>query len=268
MVDESNFSGKIFSDVAVPSDSCKERVGCSNQIKGMEEDTMAAKTDIPTSCNFEINFPEKLEHDGRRQNESGGKKTSVQHHQPMHDAEQNPFGFSMEQLKGPVVIEVFCGSARVTASLKELGLKDSFGVDHSLDKAVSAARRLDLTQRPDQQLFTQWMRSPLVVGVFLAPPCGTCSLARNIQLRDERGRRIRGPKPLRSAEWPEGLPGLGDKDRARVSAANMLYEFVAQVVTMAHSLGLLVVVENPRSSLFCLTRFWKGIQVPMQYSAH
>ena len=37
---------------------------------------------------------------------------------------------------------------------------------------------------------------------------------------------------------------------------------------MAHELGLLVVVENPRSSLFWLTRFWKQIKAPMQYSAH
>lgn len=268
MADESIFPGKNFSDVAVPNDSCKERVECSNQIRELKENTLAAKTDISTSCNFEINFPEKPEHDRQRPNDSGGEKPSVQQHLPMHGVEQNSFGFSMEQLKGPVVIEVFCGSARVTASLKELGLKDSFGVDHSLDKAVSAAKRLDLTQPTDQQLFMKWMRSPLVVGVFLAPPCGTCSLARNIQLRDEKGRRIRGPKPLRSEVWPEGLPGLGDKDRARVSAANMLYEFVAQIVTLAHSLGLMVVVENPRSSLFWLTRFWKGIKVPMQYTAH
>ena len=213
------------------------------------------------------NFFHQCQREPQKPIEFDVESPSVQQPSMQHVA-QTSFAFSMEQLKGPVVIEVFCGSARVTACLKELGLKESFGVDHVLDKAVSAAKRLDLTKPEDQKLFLQWMKSPLVVGVFLAPPCGICSQARNIQLRDKKGRKIPGPKPLRSEAWPEGFPGLGDKDRARVSAANRLYEFVAQIVTLAHSLGLMVVVENPRSSLFWLTRFWKSTGVQMHYTAH
>ena len=178
------------------------------------------------------------------------------------------FSFSMEQLSCLVVIEIFCGSARLTASLKAIGFRDSFGVDHKLDKAVSAAKCLDLTLSSDQQTLKQWLKSPLVIGVFLAPPCGTCSLARNIKLRDARGRPLHGPKPLRSAQWPEGLPGLKDKDRSRVSSANQLYNFLAELVDLAHELGLIAVVENPRSSLFWLTSFWKKVQAPMHFSAH
>ena len=125
------------------------------------------------------------------------------------------FAFNEEQLTCPVVIEFFCGSARLTASLKEVGIKDAFGVDHKLDKAVATAKRLDLTVESEQRVLLQWLESPLVVGIFLAPPCGTCSLARNIKLRDATGKIIPGPKPLRSAEWPEGLPGLGPRDRER-----------------------------------------------------
>ena len=186
----------------------------------------------------------------------------------MQSITSDGFAFSMEQLTCPVVIGIFCGSARLTASLKAVGIRDSFGVDHKLDKAVSAAKRLDLTLESDQQILMQWLNSPLVVGVFLAPPCGTCSLARNIRLRDAHGRTLHGPKPLRSSRWPEGLPGLGHSDRIRVSAANKLYNFLAAVVELAHKQGLIVVVENPRSSLFWLTIFWKKIQAPMQYSAH
>ena len=40
------------------------------------------------------------------------------------------------------------------------------------------------------------------------------------------------------------------------------------MVDLAHKQGLIVVVENPRSSLFWLTAFWKKIQAPMKYSAH
>ena len=159
----------------------------------------------------------------------------------MQSSVADGFAFSIEQLTCPVVIEIFSGSARLTASLKEVGIRDAFGVDHKLDKAVATAKRLGLTAEKDQSILLQWLESPLVVGVFLAPPCGTCSLARNIKLRDSTGKIMHGPKPLRSAEWPEGLPGLGPQDRARVSAANKLYDFLARLVDLAHDKGLLVV---------------------------
>ena len=255
----SNFSKDNFPESAVKCDSCIQRVDSSNSYH-----QPAAKTALASECtasSFEQEGGHEI-NDGGLQKSSDicGKREAV--------SECQSFVFSLDQLKGPVVIEVFCGSARVTACLKELGLKESFGVDHVLDKATSAAKRLDLTMEADQKVFLQWLHSPLVVGVFLAPPCGTCSLARNIQLRDEKGRKIPGPRPLRSEEWPEGLPGLNSKERARVSSANKLYAFVAVIVEQAHSLGLIVVVENPRSSIFWLTRFWRSIQVPMQYTAH
>ena len=60
------------------------------------------------------------------------------------------FAFNVEQLTCPVVIDFFCGSARLTASLKEVGVKDAFGVDHKLDKAVATAKRWDLTVESEQ----------------------------------------------------------------------------------------------------------------------
>ena len=174
----------------------------------------------------------------------------------MQSSVADGFAFSIEQLTCPVVIEIFSGSARLTASLKEVGIRDAFGVDHKLDKAVATAKRLGLTAEKDQSILLQWLESPLVVGVFLAPPCGTCSLARNIKLRDSTGKIMHGPKPLRSAEWPEGLPRLGPQDRARVSAANKLYDFLARLVDLAHDKGLLVVEtqDHPFSGLQDLGR--------------
>jgi hypothetical protein len=287
-----NFSFANFSDSVASSDSCRKRVDDSNTTQQQTNHDMAAKTDIAVGCSFDfdeslIDKPEPKLISGYF---AGATSTTPQAEQPAawnpvaldgsvnhslcSEASQTQssttdgFAFGVEQLTCPVVIEFFCGSARLTASLKEVGFKDSFGVDHKLDKAVATAKRLDLTEKTDQLVLFQWLQSPLVVGIFLAPPCGTCSLARNIKLRDSTGSPLHGPKPLRSTDWPEGLPGLGHKDRIRVSAANKLYDFLAAVVDMAHELGLLVVVENPRSSLFWLTRFWKQIKAPMQYSAH
>ena len=191
-------------------------------------------------------------------------KPSTQHVGPAVDH----VVFSEVQISCPTVIEIFCGSARVTASLKELGLSQSFGVDHDVRKAESTAKRLDLTLKSDQELFLQWMQSPLVVGIFIAPPCGTCSMARYIKLRDAKGRAMHGPIPLRSQQFPEGLPGLTGKNRARVSAANRFYDFVSTVILQALRLQLIIVVENPRSSLFRMTRFWKSVAKHFKYTAH
>ena len=167
-----------------------------------------------------------------------------------------------------MIIEISCGSARVTASLKLLGLEACFGVDHKIHKATATAKELDLTIKEHQDLLFLWSKSPLVVGIFMAPPCGTCSLARNIQLRSSAGKPIPGPRPLRSSTYPEGLPHLTAAENARVSAANRLYELVAKVVLFAHQQGISVVVENPRSSLFWQTKLWKSVQMHMQYTAH
>ena len=96
----------------------------------------------------------------------------------------------------------------VTACLKAIGLQDSFGVDHIKSKAVSTLKTADLTTKHGQAVFLEWLKSPLVQGIFIAPPFGTCSLARCIKLRDEKGRPIPGPVPLRSNNFPEGLPNF------------------------------------------------------------
>ena len=74
-------------------------------------------------------------------------KPSTQHVGPAVDH----VVFSEVQISCPTVIEIFCSSARVTASLKELGLSQSFGVDHDVRKAESTAKRRDLTLKSDQE---------------------------------------------------------------------------------------------------------------------
>ena len=188
--------------------------------------------------------------------------------QPLESKSQNIGPSEKPDLKNPVILEIFCGSARVTACPKMIGLTSSFGVDHIKGKAVSTCKVADLTTQEGQQLLLTWLDAPNVEGVFLAPPCGTCSLARNIILRDSKGRPLPGPVPLRSQLYPERLLNLSPKNRKRVSLANTLYEFLGRVIRIADSKGLIIVVENPRSSLFWLTKWWKSKGVKLTYTAH
>ena len=212
MEGSNNFSLIFFSVSVASSDPCRKRVDDSNTIQQKTKHDMAAKIDIDVGCSFDESLKDKPEPKLNSGQLDGTTSTTPQAEQPaarnpvaldgsvnhslcsaasqMQSSTTDGFAFSIEQLTGPVVIEIFCGSARLTASLKEVGLKDSFGVDHKLDKAVATAKRLDLTEKTDQLVLLQWLQSPLVVGIFLAPPCGTCSLARNIKLRDSTGRLL------------------------------------------------------------------------------
>ena len=193
------------------------------------------------------------------------------HDMPRSSGDPWPAGCRPERQAGstnPVIIEMFCGSARVTACLRSLGLHGSFGADHIKKSTVAPVKQVDLASPEGQALFMTWLRNPLVSGIFIAPPRGTCSLARNISRFDTSGASIQSPQTLRSHEYPEGLPGLSPKDRSRVTQANRLYSFVHEVINTSHALGHIIVVENPRNSLFWATRWWRSLQVPFSYQAH
>ena len=176
--------------------------------------------------------------------------------------------FDSQPMTCPVVIELFAGSGRVTAQLKHIGVKAAFGVDHKNLSKIAPIQVCDLSTPEGQKLCMQWCQSPLLAGVFAAPPCGTCSLARSIILRDSLGRRLPGPVPLRSESKPNGLPFLKSTDRARVSSANRLYDFLSRLVEELVQKGVPIVIENPRSSLYWLTTFFQRIKHHFSFTAH
>ena len=176
--------------------------------------------------------------------------------------------FASQPKTCPFVIELFAGSGRVTAHLKHVGVKASFGVDHKKLSKIAPVQIVDLTTLSGQKLCMQWCESPLLAGVFAAPPCGTCSKAREIILRDSKGRPLPGPRPLRSEACPNGLPFLKPVDRARVSAANRLYAFLSRLVQKLVIKGIPIVIENPRNSLYWLTSFFQSIKHHFSFTAH
>ena len=80
---------------------------------------------------------------------------------------------------------------------------------------------MDLTKEEDQKAVLYWLAHPAVKGVFVAPPCGTASAARNIAIQGANA-----PRPLRSLDEPDGrLRTLSGVDSLRVGAANILCRF-------------------------------------------
>ena len=140
--------------------------------------------------------------------------------------------------------------------------------DHKKLSSIAPIMIAGLTTRAGQSLFMTWMDAPNLAGIFAAPPCGTCSLARNIKIRGPKGNIISGPIPLRSPKFPEGFPNLANTNLKRVLAANNLYDFLAKVVLQANDRNLIFVIENLRSSLYWLTKYFQKIKHLFTLVAH
>ena len=167
-----------------------------------------------------------------------------------------------------MVIEIFAGSGHVTACLRQMGLSSAFGTDKVRNKnCVCPLVTIDLTENED--LLWKWLDDPFVVGVFLAPPCGSASRARQIPL-GKKGKltlRRHGPRPLRTGRHPNGIPFLNSSELSRISLSNKLYHLIAKVVRWAVlQVGCIFVVENPQYSLFWATSFWTEVANLCYYS--
>ena len=137
----------------------------------------------------------------------------------MHDIPNQNFGSGMgQEFNGgtPTLIELFCGTAGVSAQFKLAGGK-SMGIDHQVKrhKLKAAAVQMDLKQRWVQELLFKEVASGRVDAIHMAPPCGTSSAARNIPIKRKlRQKGAPQPRPLRSHQFPDGLPSLKGLNRA------------------------------------------------------
>ena len=146
--------------------------------------------------------------------------------------------------------EVGCGRAVLTRALQRAGW-GATGIDWqgNRDRPVAKCIWLDLTTAIGQQLFWKLVRSHPTIFVHFAPPCGTASRAREIRIKNAAF----DPKPLRSDDYPDGLPSLHGVDEVRVRAANKFYEFTADAAIRLQELGIEWSIENPSNSLMWKT---------------
>lgn len=104
--------------------------------------------------------------------------------------------------------------------------------------------RLDLLDKRQVDIILDLVDKGSITVAWAAIPCGTASKAREIPLANGRA----GPRPLRSNEFPQGLPGLSTAEQDRVTKANVIYDHVSLILQAILDKGGLVAVENPRGS--------------------
>ena len=182
----------------------------------------------------------------------GSQTDQLRHHQQVaenfDDAGLEQMRTSFENL---LCIEIFSGSVKLTASLHKLGFR-AVAVDRSSARTSGPITHLDLTKPEDLSFLKNFIASEKanLIYVHLAPPCGTCSAARNKQHKDLERAGFTLPQPLRSKLHPMGLPHIRGLDAAQVSSANMLYQAAFEIVMLCIELDVLCTVENPENSLF------------------
>eukprot|EP00973_Karenia_brevis_P042830 5929090-Karenia_brevis.AAC.1 len=142
------------------------------------------------------------------------------------------------------VCEVFAGSARLAYALKQEGFT-VLAIDHAgnKDRPLVPTLNLDLVKKSEQELFWGMVSEHKLKYVHFAPPCGTATRAREI-------RRSNGPdpKPLRSDQYPDGLPSLTGAAKDKVDSANELYQFVSAAVVKLTQNCIAWSIENPERS--------------------
>ena len=158
-------------------------------------------------------------------------------------------------------IEVFCGTGRLTATVRKAGLRDAFGVDHIMHQKLRCpAIKLDLCADEGLSLFYKCLDEDHLVWVHFAPPCGTSSRARNMVKPGQYN-----PPPLRSTNEPDGMKNMPMQFRARVKSANRLYLITSKTVLTLHQRGIFWSVENPHRSFMWDTSYWNKYTKHLQY---
>ena len=159
-------------------------------------------------------------------------------------------------LSSLVFVEIFAGTAALTAAVRRIGLGDSFGVDMHVRRAVlGPLLRLDLSNPAGRDALEAILRLDSVVAIHLAPPCNTASRA-----RDRRRRAGPDPPQLRSDLFPDGLPSLPAASQSLVDAANDLYAYSAWLFQFCFHAGILPSAENPGRSYLWQTSQWAPVR--------
>ena len=125
---------------------------------------------------------------------------------------------------------------------QEVGF-DVMAVDHTHNRFHPLAHicNLDLTLKSSWEFLHYVVRNFQACFVHAAPPCGTCSRAREIHLGGSKQ-----PRPLRSSEYPHGLPHLSADEQTRVDAANSIYSQLSEFLLFCNQCQIPWAIENPQ----------------------
>ena len=147
----------------------------------------------------------------------------------------------------PLFVEVFSGKASFSRAMIQAGF-EVVSVDHEVDAPYAPVVTLDLTTKSGQDILKEILSSKRLVAVHFGLPCGTASKARDRPISQElQNRGVPSPAPLRSADYPLGIPGISGVNKMKVDKANELYRFTLCMLVFLDN-RVAVSIENPFGS--------------------
>ena len=164
--------------------------------------------------------------------------------------------FSGMDLQDVLVVEICAGRARLTKTVRSKGMR-GLAVDKSKGRSCGTEiMLLDLTVQQDLQNLLQILQSEAsrITLVFISPPCGAASKARERPIKASLLFGRKQPEPLRTWDKPDQKDKLSGRDKVKTEMANQLYQLITTLVLECHRLGWWVLAENPRNS-----RYWSMV---------
>ena len=132
-------------------------------------------------------------------------------------------------------LEVYAGSARLSAAMKRRG------IDTSPPWDIDFGRKYDLCIAKNARRLYNVITSGHIIGVWWGTPCSSFTSAR---------RWDGGPPPLRTRDNPEDPgPWLSDHDKSKVAIGYLHALITIRGIKLAHSMGAWVAVESPIRSM-------------------
>ena len=164
-----------------------------------------------------------------------------------------------QQDSPPLFVEIFAGRGSFSRAALQAGVR-VVSIDHEVAQPFAPLVTLDLTSKSGREILWTILDAPGLEAVHMGLPCGTSSRARELPIpKVMRQAGVPEPPPLRSAEFPLGLPNLAPHHQCRVDSANALYALAVEVILWCYQRGIAVSIENPANSwlwavLVCLAR--------------
>ena len=148
------------------------------------------------------------------------------------------------------MVELCAGSAILSAEAQKRGFQ-VFPMDHSKNRFRPAAAifQVDLSSQHARELLPQMFHHIKPRWCHLGLPCGTASRARERPIGEAmRKAGAPQPRPLRDTKNLFGFSHLTTCEKARVDAANAVYQTGELSIFMCFRLGAIVSIENPERS--------------------
>ena len=122
-----------------------------------------------------------------------------------------------------IVLEIFAGSCRLSKACRGVGL-EAVAVDQTASRSEQfPIFQVDLTDEVGFKKLESFIEveKDSILHAHFAPSCGTASRARGRPIPGEDP--CAGRQPLRSSQFPNGLPSLTFNEQQRVNKANASY---------------------------------------------